>query len=219
MDRLFESEESRRRYHIFTSSWHQSINAYHQRFGHSIILARSRYPLDLLQERDRLEKAIKKSLTNINSQIPEIWTAVEKWGGFRPMVEKLNSHEHVIEVTVKAFERLTSGMLREAAQFLVDKLVGVGISRATKMLALSDQRLYGIYDSRAGDGLRSLTNKNGRPLIPVPYGRRIQGTSGDKALGFENYTWVLRYMLSLFQAQSGCKDWKTCDVEIGLFML
>lgn len=134
-------------------------------------------------------------------------------------MEASNPRKYVIKVTIEAFALLTSGKLKEAAKHLKGELKGVGISRATKMLALSDQMLYGIYDSRAGNGLSPLVNKNGNPLIPVPSGIAIQGTPGNKALGFENYTWVLRRMLPLFQAQPNCRNWKVCDIEMGLFMM
>jgi len=219
MDNLFESTESWKRYQTFISSWDQPINTYYQRFGNDIIQARAKYPQPLLQRRNNLEQEIQKSLTTNNLQIPGLWTDVEIWGGFQPVVEVSNPREHIIKVTMEAFALLTSGKLRESAKYLKGGLRNVGISRATKMLALSDQVRYGIYDSRAGNGLSPLVNENGKPLIPVPFGRAIQGTSGNKAIGFENYTWVLRCMLPLFQAQPNCGKWKVCDIEMGLFML
>lgn len=215
---MFESEESKRRYDLFISSHYESTDDYYRKYRDKIINGRLQYPTET-KERNELQEAINAALAVTGLRIPQVWTRVEKWGGFEPQVERLNPEHYIIEVTRKSFDYLRKGMLREAAKCLIKepKLGGVGISRASKMLALSDLDLYGIYDSRAANQLRPITDSAGKPLIPVPSGRTIRGTYGDKALGFENYTWVLRYMLILFGKQPECANWKVSDVELGLY--
>ena len=219
---MFESEESKRRYDVFISVWHKSIDSYYQKYKSKIIDGRRQYPSET-KERNRLQQAIIEALTKNPFQIPEVWTQVEKWGWPKsePQVERLNPQQHIVEVTRKAFDYLHKGMVREAANCLIKepKLRGVRIARASKMLALSDLDLYGVYDSRVANRLRPIAHSTGKPVIPVPFpfGGKIQGTYGDKALGFENFTWILRYMLPLFRAEPGCANWKVSDVELGLY--
>lgn len=98
--------------------------------------------------------------------------------------------------TGRAFDLPQVGKVVEAAQVLCS-LKGVGISRATKVIALSDQTEYGIYDSRAAHGLSDLCC-NQRRLIPVPPGRAMSvrcdhGDSLRFCKAYPNYLEILRY--------------------------
>ncbi|MGH2797417.1 MAG: hypothetical protein ACRDM0_07025 [Thermoleophilaceae bacterium] len=71
--------------------------------------------------------------------------------------------------TKEAFDRLAQGDEAGALRRLRG-LSGVGVSRASKILALSDQKNLGVYDSHAAAAVESITD-GGKPLIAVPPGR------------------------------------------------
>ena len=69
----------------------------------------------------------------------------------------------------------------------------VGISKASRILGLSDQDSLCIYDSRVGTVLRTLKHENKR-LILCPPGRSRGGDSCSKRKWAENYEkliWIL----------------------------
>ena len=66
----------------------------------------------------------------------------------------------------------------DAAAELV-RLPGIGISRASKILALANQREFGIYDSRSAHGMSDLCDAS-RRLIAIPPGRVIRGDHKTK---------------------------------------
>ena len=83
-----------------------------------------------------------------------------------------------------------------AARVLV-RLPGIGISRASKVLALSNQDELGIYDSRSAHGLSDLCDAGGCPIIAIPPGRVIRGHAKSPngfCAAFQEYTCVLRYL-------------------------
>jgi hypothetical protein len=64
------------------------------------------------------------------------------------------SEEEIERATQHAFELLKGGRIADAARAL--KFPRIGISRISKVLALSDQHELGIYDSRSAHGLSDL---------------------------------------------------------------
>lgn len=214
----FESQESLRRYKNFLSRWEYVISQYYSGRKRNIVEARREYTWP--GSRDSLERRIKQTLVeNDNAVTLDMFEEVEHWGFGAKTISKHNDQETVLHKTRTAFEYLKLGKLREAAEEL-DNLPHVGPSRATKLLALSNQKLYGIYDARASNALREVNYLAGEILIPVLPGRTIVGTGGNHAAGFENFTWALRFMLNKFSTEyAECKTWRTADIEMGLFIL
>jgi hypothetical protein len=110
----------------------------------------------------------------------------------------------------------------QAARKLVE-LPRVGISRASKILALSDQCELGIYDSRSGHGLSDLVDHAGRRIIAIPPGRVITGDARTKdgyCRAFEEYTWVLRHFRTLAREDSslGHVFSRVADLEMAFFV-
>lgn len=121
-----------------------------------------------------------------------------------------------------AFELLRMGRISEAAMTLCG-LRGIGISRATKVLALSNQTEYGIYDSRAAHGLSDLS-RNGKHLIPIPPGRSVAVRSdhGDKARfcrAYRDYTLLLRHFRDRAKETPALAPTlrRAADIEMALF--
>jgi len=144
--------------------------------------------------------------------------AVMIWGFGHP--SKLT--ENVItEATKIAFKYLAQERVKDAALILT-RLPGIGISRASKILALSDQNNLGIYDSRAAHGLSDLYY-DGQRMIPIPPGKVIAGDShfatDNFCSAFERYIWVLRYLHICCQMDSSLSRnfSRVSDLEIAFF--
>jgi len=214
----FESRESMRRYEDFLSRWKHVIGHYYSERKQSIIEARGQYTWSGF--RDALEKRIQQALAmNGNGVKIDIFEEVEYWGFGVKTISKYNDEDTILRKTKVAFDNLKLGRLKEAAEER-DGLPHVGPARATKLLALSDQKIYGIYDARASNALREVNYLAGQIIIPVLPGRTITGTGGNHALGFENFTWALRFMAESFSTEyPECKAWRVADVEMALFIL
>jgi hypothetical protein len=125
--------------------------------------------------------------------------------------------------TRDAFTLLGSGDQEGAVQRL-RQLRGVGVSRATKLLALSDQKNLGIYDSHAAAAL-SLIRDGDKPLVAVPPGKSPELRGGPSlsqerlAQEFPKYTAVLRRLLENAQHDEkyGRAFERVADVERSLF--
>ena len=129
------------------------------------------------------------------------------------------SEDKIQHATKHAFEHLRDGRIAQAAKELV-MLPGVGISRASKVLALSDQQEFGIYDSRSAHGLSDFVGSNGQRIIPIPPGRVIRGDfRKDYCDAFEHYTWVLRHLRKLASTSDslGREFGRVADLEVALF--
>ena len=132
------------------------------------------------------------------------------------------SDQEVQQATRHAFCHLKAAHVAEAARELV-KLPRIGISRASKILALSDQREFGIYDSRSAHGLSDLVDRAARRIIVIPPGRVITGdprTKDGYCRAFEKYIWVLRYFrnLALQDSSLGPAFSRVADLEMAFFM-
>ena len=124
--------------------------------------------------------------------------------------------------TSLSFRHLKQGQIAEAARELV-KLSKIGISRAAKVLALSDQNQLGIYDSRSAHGLTDLVDSAGHRLILIPPGRRIAGdnkNTDEYCAALERYIWVLRYFRRLAGYSDSLRSEfpRVADIEIAFFM-
>ncbi|MBI4234230.1 MAG: hypothetical protein HY686_07310 [Chloroflexi bacterium] len=213
------SGQGKQRYDEFLQHNRDAIEGYYGQNKMNIITASKSYNYPGGRgKRDELERRIQQSLADNGDAVSrEVFVEVEKWGFGTDKISQLDPG-CVMQATKAAFTCLHEGMLKEAAVKLTN-LKDVGIARASKLLALSNQRDFGIYDSRAANALKSL-DPSGKLVIPIPPSRRKPGKGSNYYLGFENFTWVLRYMADKFRTDfPECKDWRVADVEIGLFML
>jgi len=171
------------------------------------------------KKRSELERAIKNDMNVHQFLSKDTFDAVMQWGFGH--TSNCSAHD-IADATKHAFGHLMEGRVAQAARALV-KLPGVGISRANKVLALSDQQEFGIYDSRSAHGLSDCVGSNGQRIIPIPPGRVIRGDfRKDYCDAFEHYTWVLRHLRDLALAstsESIRREFaRVTDFEVALFM-
>ena len=167
-------------------------------------------------ERNRISSAIVSSRKKNGGSV-DLGTLdmVMDWGGLRrfPLDE-----DEALRVTGEGFLLLDSGDLKGATLKLLS-VYDVGIASASKIIGLSDQNRYAIYDSRVGTALRSL-KADGRRLIKCPTGRSRPGDTCSNKVWAENYErliWVLE-IISEYMGERGY-PFSVCDVEMALFMM
>ena len=175
------------------------------------------YLTEAVSLRDQLETALRIDLKAKGWITKDVFDAVMKWGFGRA---SSNSEDEIRTATKEAFDYLSQNRIADAA-LAMTKLTGIGISRASKVLALSNQSEFAIYDSRAAHGLSELVY-NGRRLIPIPPGRVVVGDSLSKAdfcRAFEEYTWVLTFLRDYAQANDELREHfkRVSDLEIAFF--
>jgi hypothetical protein len=147
---------------------------------------------------------------------------VMRWGFKRP---SSLAQPEIETATRQAFSSLEQGDSASAVNALRG-LTGIGVSRATKVLALSDQANLGIYDSHAAAALQSI-RVGGKPLVPIPPGRWQTLTHGSyvsQAELADHYPVYLdalrRLLLNAQQDPRYAREFKTvADVERALFGL
>lgn len=172
-------------------------------------------------ERDRIEKIIKES-RELNKGGIDLST-VDKiclWGFNRTF--PLRDQEGVIEITRRAFSAIDREDLYKGIRYLLLNVKGVGISRASKVVGLSDQNRLAIYDSRVGNALKGLTFQ-GSKIVPCPPGRvttrDCDATTADGwARGYERLIWILE-IIKNYLNEGQDMNWRIADVEMALFML
>jgi hypothetical protein len=101
------------------------------------------------------------------------------------------------------------------------KTKGVGISRASKIVGLSNQERLCIYDSRVGHALRDL-KKGGIKLIKCPPDRGFKrdwdkGTKKSWAIDYERLIWTMDVLKEYFKTKN--HPLRAADIEIALFVL
>jgi hypothetical protein len=132
--------------------------------------------------------------------------------------------ERAQEVTRKAFQYLDEGRIQDATKSLLN-IKGLGISRVTKIIGLSDQENLCIYDSRVGYALRDLTF-NGKRLHLIPASRTIGKRGREYDLNVSHEEWAKEYERILWTIEQikdymnelGC-TYRQADVEMALFMM
>ncbi|MCP8322253.1 MAG: hypothetical protein H3Z52_15145, partial [archaeon] len=173
--------------------------------------------IECLNERNRISKAIILSRIRNGGGV-DLGTLdlVMNWGGFDSF--SLRDAEAIMRITTEAFSLLDDGNVSSAINKLMS-IHGVGISRASKIIGLSDQDCYCIYDSRVGTALRGLKYDDKR-LILCPPGRLRGGdicTNNDWAENYERLVWTLEVMRDYLN-QKGY-PFRIADVEMALFMM
>jgi hypothetical protein len=172
---------------------------------------------DAIKIRNELEEIIKRDLTERGFLSKRVVDKIFLWG-FNKRAE--NNEKEIAIQTQKAFTFLSQNLLRSAAIELT-QLKGVGISRATKIIALSNQDDFAIYDSRTGHALRDLTIHRKRMLL-IPVGRVIPGDKGISSNTFCNefvkYTAVIQELRNLAKNEPFAKEFRRAsDIELYLF--
>ena len=137
-------------------------------------------------------------------------------GGFNQF--PLRDPESVLSITTEAFSQLDEGNSSGAVHKLMS-IHRVGISRASKIIGLSDQDSYCIYDSRVGTALRSLKH-DGKRIVLCPQGRSRGGdvcTNKQWAENYEQLIWTLEVTRDYLNRQG--YPFRIADVEMALFMI
>ena len=168
---------------------------------------------DALADSITAEAAAEGSLSHESFQRISVW-------GFRRRVPGLDD-DSVRSATREAFRLRAAGQQDAAIRALCD-LPGVGVSTASKVLAMSDPDRSAIYDSRAATALHELRDQDGRPLIPIPpgRGRRGSGTSSQHADAYPHYLLILRAIVIIARLVPRLRRLRTIeDVEKALFVL
>jgi len=211
---------------IFIKKYEKDLQNYWNSIEHSLLLLKSRYEwpkgtklIEAINRRNEHEAAINKDLKKLGYLKKQTFDSIMQWGFRRP---SNNTELEIMRATQEAFLHLRCDRLKAAAISLI-KLDGIGISRASKVLALSNQSDLGIYDSRAAHGLSDFGVTHQKPLIPVPPGRKIQGSLGVSPSvlcdAFENYNWILRYFRKLARKnpELSASFARVADIEMAIF--
>jgi len=101
------------------------------------------------------------------------------------------------------------------------RIEGVGISRASRIVGLSNQERLCIYDSRVGHALSDL-KKNGVKLIKCPPGQGHKfecdfATDSGWAMNYEQLVWTIETTWDYFKRKN--RSLRAADIEIVLFVL
>ncbi len=115
------------------------------------------------------------------------------WGFPNPLFPE-RDEDACLRITREAFTLLDEGK-PDAAMLKLMSIDGVGVSRASKIIGLSDQNSLTIYDSRVGAALETLTN-DGHKIIKSPPGLNRAGDLDcspiDWAENYQKLLWVLQ---------------------------
>ena len=162
-------------------------------------------------------KIIQSRIRNNGAVDLETLNAVINWGFGRDY--PINDPQRALEVSGKAFEYLDKNDIKNATMVLL-KEKGVGISRASKIIGLSDQENLCIYDSRVGFALQRLTH-DGERLVKIPPSQSRLGDGGvtntEWVKNYEHLIWISE-LIRDFMNENGC-TYRIADVEMALFMM
>ncbi len=172
-----------------------------------------------IDRRNNLSKLLVLSRIKNNGGVDrQTLDAIMAWGFPNPLFPERNEQK-CLDVTKEAFYLLDDGKPAEAVLKLMS-INAVGISRATKIIALFDQNNYAIYDSRVGNALKSL-RFNGDKIIRCPPGMNRPGdndcSAKDWAESYQKLLWVLGIIRNELNEQG--YPFSIADVEMALFMM
>jgi hypothetical protein len=205
-----------------------SVAAWWQEHGVDIVLGRQQYrwpprqhPETSIRERAALAERCTAQATATGTLSKELGAEILAWGfnGATAAVDRIDAAR--FEATMReAYNLARRGDLAEAASVVVS-LAGIGISTATKLLALPSGGALVIYDHRTARALRGL-ELNGRG-VHIPASRSTRGTTTSaRALcqGYALYSEAVELILAAARRdRSASSVLRTRDdVETGLFM-
>ncbi len=176
-----------------------------------------------LERRNRLSRKIVLSRIKNNGGLDlETLDSIMAWGFPKNPQFKPRDPNRCIEVTREAFDLLDAGKPSEA----ICKLMGFPliISRASKIVGLSDPNYFAIYDSRVGLALAKLKAGNER-LIKIPGRAPRPGkvfpsdicTNFEWGENYQKLLWILEIIRNLLN-EAGY-PFSIADVEMALFMM
>lgn len=179
-------------------------------------------PTDVaVARREELARGVSDEAARTGRLSRSTFAEILRWGfGSDAVLEQRTDEE--IECAMKAGLGALAGDDAQGAAKALGRIPGVGVSRSTKVFGLVDPQRFAVYDSRVGNGLRDLRYE-GRPMIDVPPGKVIRGTTTNAARlerGYAEITCLLRYLAELAQRDAdelGVLQ-SPADVEMGLFM-
>lgn len=170
-------------------------------------------------KRNALEMKIKESRLKNNGGV-DLATVDDicRWGFGRDFPER--DPDEVLKVTRNAFESADKDDFHNAA-FEMMKPTGVNISRASKIIGLSDQEKFCVYDSRVGHALRTL-KKGGVKLIRCPPDQSSKrdwdsGTKKIRAIDYERLIWTMGVFREHFKNRD--RILRAADIEIALYVI
>lgn len=210
--------------HSFVHTQEAALNDYWQQVKTQVVAWKAAFEWpkgvhfeEAVARRDALEKDIKTDLQQ-GYLTKATFDAVMKWGFGRP---SKNEAPEIEQATRQGFQKLAGGDLEGAALALC-RLKFIGISSASKVLALADQARYGVYDSRIAHGLSDLVVDGKRALL-IPPGRVVAGDVGVPnavfCAEFAKFNALLAHFHALAQQDAELKVHfsRVSDLEIAFF--
>ena len=174
-------------------------------------------PQTCLTERNQVTESITFSRTQNNGGIDlETLDMMMSLGGFGQF--PLRDTEKVLDVTRRVFDFVDKGKISNAVETLL-AIKGVGIARASKIIALFDQERFCIYDSRVGQALKTLQFTE-KPILKCPAGRSRPGdpcSDSGWAKNYQNLIWTLEVIRDYLNSEG--YQFGIADVEMALFMM
>jgi len=174
-----------------------------------------------VKARNDLEEAIRFSRLKNNGGI-DLATVdrIYTWGFGK--LFPLREEKRILEATREAFQLLDYGDCYQACKKLM-QISGVGVAGATKILGLSNQEKFCIYDSRVGRALSDL-NKDGRKVIRCPPGRSTNGDGvpyerwdHEWSIDYQKLIWTLEVVRDYLKEKA--PHLRIADIEMALFMI
>lgn len=173
------------------------------------------------EKRDELEKEIKQSRDKNHGGIDlETARKIFDWGGIR-LPQHLNNEEF-IRKTREAFQFLDQGDCYEACRkMMLATSKTYSPAGPTKILGLSNQEKFAIYDSRVGNALKSLKKDNMKLILcPPGFGREgDHNISLDEwAANYEKLIWTLEVMKNYLLKEKQ-HSFRIADIEMALWVM
>jgi hypothetical protein len=179
--------------------------------------------INSLERRNRLTKKIALSRIRNNGGLDlETLDSIMEWGFPRNPQFTPRNPDRCIVVTQQAFNLLDEGKPSEAiCKLMTFPLI---ISRASKIIGLSDVNYFAIYDSRVGLALANLMDGDER-LIKIPGRAPRQGKTYPSDIcsprewgqNYQRLMWVLEIMRNVLNQEG--YPFSLADVEMALFMM
>jgi hypothetical protein len=174
-------------------------------------------PQVCLAERNEITESITFSRSQNSGGIDLVTLdLIMSWGGFGKF--PLRDEQKVLEITRKVFDYVDEGKVSEAVEGLL-AIKGVGISQASKIIALLDKERFCIYDSRVGNALKTLQFAE-KPVLKCPAGPKKPGDICSDERWGENYQrliWTLEVIRDYLHSEG--YPFSIADIEMALFMM
>ena len=215
---------------IFTQKYENLITAW-IRENHEALLngwksyrwGRDNSLINSLERRNRLSKKIALSRIRNNGGLDlETLDSIMEWGFPKNPQFTPRNPEACMEITRQAFSLLDKGKSSEAiCRLMKFPLI---ISRASKIIGLSDPNYFAIYDSRVGLALANLRDGDER-LIKIPGRMPRPGksypsdtcTTLEWGQNYQKLIWVLEIIKNMLNLEG--YPFSLADVEMALFMM